>query len=164
MNQAQTKVVNPSLKLIISLALTLLVGFGAGFATANAINSWYSELQKPFFSPPNWLFAPVWTILYILMGVSFYLVWKLPETSKRNIALFVFVLHLLLNGTWSFIFFNQHAIGLAFADIFILWIMIIVTMYLFSSLSKPAAWLLYPYLLWVSYASVLNFSIWQLNR
>lgn len=163
MNHSYTKTVNPSLKLIISLILTLLVGFGAGFVTTDAINSWYSDLQKPFFNPPGWVFAPVWTILYILMGISSYLVWKLPETSKRNIALFIFVLQLLLNGTWNLIFFKLHAIGLAFANIFILWIMIIVTMYLFTSLSKLAAWLLYPYLLWVSYAAVLNFSIWQLN-
>ena len=163
MNQFYTKTVNPSLKLIISLALTLLVGFGAGLATADAINSWYSELEKPFFNPPSSVFAPVWTVLYILMGVSFYLVWKLPETARRNIALFVFVLQLLFNGIWSIIFFKLHAIGLAFADIFILWIMIIITMYHFTTLSKLAAWLLYPYFFWVSFAAVLNFSIWQLN-
>jgi translocator protein len=163
MTQSYTKTVDPSLKLIISLALTLLVGFGASFAAADAVNSWYSDLQKPFFTPPSWVFAPIWTILYILMGISFYRVWKLTETSKRNIALFVFVLQLLFNGIWSFIFFKLHAIGLAFADIFILWVTIIVTMYLFTSLSRLAAWLLYPYLLWVSFAALLNFSIWQLN-
>jgi translocator protein len=163
MNQSYTKSVNPSLKLVISLALTLLVGLGAGFATANAINPWYSELEKPFFIPPSSVFAPVWTVLYILMGVSFYPVWKLPETTKRNIALFVFVLQLLFSGAWSIIFFKLHAVGLAFADSFILWIMIIITMYHFTMLSKLAAWLLYPYFFWVSFATVLNFSIWQLN-
>jgi tryptophan-rich sensory protein len=163
MNQSYTKTVNPTVKLIVSLVLTLLVGFGAGFATATSINSWYSELHKPFFNPPNWLFAPVWTILYILMGIAFYLVWKLPETAQRNIALFVFVLQLTVNGIWSLIFFHQHQIGWALFDIVILWAMIIITMYLFTPLSKLAAWLLYPYLLWVSFATVLNFSIWQLN-
>jgi len=163
MNQSYIKTVNPSVKLFLSLALTLLVGFGAGFATANAINSWYSTLEKPFFNPPNWLFAPIWTILYILMGIAFYFVWKLQETTQRNIAMFVFVLQLAFNGTWSFIFFHLHKIGWALADIFILWIMIIVTMYLFTPLSKLAAWLLYPYLLWVSFAAILNFSIWYLN-
>lgn len=151
------------MKLVLSLALTLLVGFGAGFATANAINSWYSTLEKPFFTPPNWLFAPVWTILYILMGVAFYFVWKLPETTQRNIAMFVFVLQLALNGIWSLIFFSMHEIGWALLDIFILWLMIILTMYLFTQLSKVAAWLLYPYLLWVSFATLLNFSLWRLN-
>ncbi|QEC69956.1 tryptophan-rich sensory protein [Panacibacter ginsenosidivorans] len=163
MNQSYTRTVNPTVKLIVSLILTLLVGFGAGFATATSINSWYSTLDKPFFNPPNWLFAPVWTILYILMGVAFYFVWKLPETTQRNIALFVFVLQLAVNGIWSLIFFNQHQIGWALVDISILWVMIIITMYLFTQLSKIAAWLLYPYLLWVSFATVLNFSIWQLN-
>src|SRR6476620_12228307 len=124
MNQSYTKTVNPAVKLIVSLVLTLLVGFGAGFATATSINSWYSVLHKPFFNPPNWLFAPVWTILYILMGAAFYLVWKLPETTQRNVALFVFVLQLAVNGIWSLIFFHQHQIGWALFDIIILWVMI----------------------------------------
>src|SRR3954471_21778482 len=125
MNQSYTKTVNPYVKLFLSLVLTLLVGFGAGFTTANAINSWYPTLHKPFFNPPNWLFAPVWTILYILMGIAFYFVWKLKETAQRNIAMFVFVLQLAINGTWSFIFFQMHKIGWALIDIFILWVMII---------------------------------------
>jgi benzodiazapine receptor len=163
MNQSYTKTVNPYVKLFLSLALTLLVGFGAAFATANAINSWYPALHKPFFNPPNWLFAPVWTILYILMGIAFYFVWKVKESTQRNIAMFVFVLQLAINGAWSFIFFQMHKIGWAFIDIFILSIMIIVTMYLFTPLSKLASWLLYPYLLWVTFAAILNFSIWYLN-
>lgn len=163
MNQSYTKSVNAPMKLFLSLALTLLIGFGAGFATASSIGTWYAGIQKPFFNPPNWIFAPVWTLLYILMGVSFYFVWKLAETSRRNFAMFVFVVQLALNGIWSLIFFNMHQVGWALVDIVILWIMIIITMYLFTSLSKIAAWLLYPYLLWVSFATVLNFSIWQLN-
>ena len=134
MNQSYSNALNPNIKLFLSLAITLFVGFVAGFATASSIGTWYAGLNKPFFNPPNWLFAPVWTILYILMGVAFYFVWKLPETSKRNVALFVFVIQLAFNGIWSLIFFNMHKIGWALADIVILWVMILVTMSLTSRL------------------------------
>lgn len=163
MKQSGVKTVNPYMKLAISIALTLLVGIGAGFTTANAINSWYATINKPFFTPPNWLFAPVWTVLYILMGIAFYYVWKLPETGRRNFAMFLFILQLALNGIWSIIFFKFHKINWALVDIFLLWLLIIFTMYRFTQLSKVGAWLLYPYLLWVSFAAVLNFSIWYLN-
>ena len=163
MNQSYTKSLNPNIKLFLSLAITLLVGFGAGFATSSSIGTWYAGLNKPFFNPPNWLFAPVWTILYILMGISFYFVWKQPESSNRNIALFVFIVQLALNGIWSIIFFNMHKIGLALVDIIVLWLMILITMYFFSRHSKVAVWLLCPYFFWVSFASVLNGSIYILN-
>ncbi|MBG9377766.1 tryptophan-rich sensory protein [Panacibacter sp. DH6] len=163
MDQSYSKSLNPNLKLFLSLAITLLVGFGAGFATSSAIGTWYAGLNKPFFNPPNWLFAPVWTILYILMGISCYFVWKQPETSKRNVALFVFAVQLALNGMWSIIFFNFHQVGWALVDIVLLWVMILITMYLFSQHSKVAVWLLYPYFFWVSFASVLNGAILYLN-
>ncbi|MEP7318210.1 MAG: TspO/MBR family protein [Panacibacter sp.] len=151
------------MKLFLSLAITLTVGGIAGFATATAIDTWYIYLNKPSFNPPNSLFAPVWTILYILMGIALFLVWKLPKSNLRNRAITIFFVQLVLNFLWSFIFFNMHQVGWALIDILLLWIAIILTMFAFAPLSKTAFWLLSPYLLWVSFASVLNYSIWHLN-
>lgn len=152
------------MKLVLSLALTLLVGFIAGFATARSIDTWYANLNKPSFNPPNWLFAPVWTILYILMGIALYIVWNKTATSQRNIALTVFLVQLAINFAWSFIFFNSHQVGWALVDIIVLWFLILVTIILFFQISSTAGWLLVPYLLWVSFAGILNYSIWQLNK
>ena len=151
------------MKLFLSLTITLAVGGIAGFATATAIDTWYIYLNKPSFNPPNSLFAPVWTILYILMGIALFLVWKLPKSNLRNRAMTIFFIQLALNFLWSFIFFNMHQVGWALIDILLLWIAIILTMFAFAPLSKTACWLLLPYLLWVSFASVLNYSIWHLN-
>ena len=151
------------MKLFLSLLITLAVGGVAGFAPANAIDTWYLHLNKPSFNPPNWIFAPVWTLLYIMMGIALYLIWKLPKSPVRNRAMILFFIQLTLNFFWSLIFFNLHQTGLAFVEIVALWLAILLTMRAFAPLSKPSGWLLFPYLLWVSFASVLNFSIWQLN-
>lgn len=151
-------------RLIISLAITLSVGTIAGFATANAIDTWYATLNKPSFNPPNWIFAPVWTMLYILMGIALYLIWNLPESSARNTAMIIFFIQLALNFLWSFIFFNMHQVGWALFDIAALLVMIVACIYFFAPLSKTAAWLLVPYVLWVSFATLLNYSIWTLNK
>ena len=151
------------MKLFFSLIITLAVGGIAGFATATSIGTWYAQLNKPSFNPPNSLFAPVWTILYILMGIALYLIWKQPASAKRNAPMLLFFIQLFLNFLWSFIFFNMHQIGWALADIILLWIFILLTMRAFAPLSKAAGWLLFPYFLWVTFASVLNFSILQLN-
>ncbi len=151
------------MKLVISLLITLGVGAIAGYATATNINTWYPHLQKPSFNPPNWIFAPVWTLLYILMGISLYLVWKQPASSERNRALSFFFIQLFLNFCWSFIFFNYHQIALAMVDIILLWVMILITILLFSTFSKMASWVLVPYILWVSFATVLNIAIYKLN-
>lgn len=151
------------MKLFVSLFITLAVGGIAGFATAASIDTWYSFLNKPSFNPPDWLFAPVWTVLYILMGVALYLIWKLPASAQRNSAMAVFFTQLLLNFLWSLIFFNMHRTGLALTDIVVLLLLIIATILCFKPLSKTAAWLLVPYLLWVSFATVLNYAIWHLN-
>ena len=152
-----------NMKLFLSLVITLAVGGIAGFATATAISTWYVHLNKPSFNPPNVVFAPVWAMLYIFMGIALYLVWKLPASTARNIAMRIFFVQLLLNFIWSIIFFNMHQLGWALIDIILLWLFIFLTMRTFVPLSKPAGWLLFPYFLWVSFASVLNFSIWQLN-
>jgi len=151
-------------KLIISLILTISVGALAGFITAGeSSGEWYVNLAKPSYQPPSWLFSPVWTILYILMGISFYYVWKKPLSRERNIAITIFLFQLLLNFLWGIFFFSLHAPFLALIDIVMMWIAILLTIFSFSRLSKTAAWLLVPYILWVSFATVLNWDIWRMN-
>lgn len=151
------------MKLVISLAITLAVGFLAGYATIQSVNTWYTQLAKPSFNPPNSVFGPVWTVLYILMAISLYLVWQQPPSPARNKAMLLFFIQLALNFAWSFIFFYYHKIGLALVDIIILWIFLFITILLFRRFSTAAAWLLAPYLAWVSFATVLNMSIFKLN-
>ncbi len=152
------------MKLFLSLLITLAVGGVAGFATASAIGTWYATLNKPYFNPPNWLFAPVWTLLYILMGIALYLIWRLPAAQVRKKAMMLFFAQLALNFAWSFIFFTFHQIGFAFVEIVLLWLVILITINQFAKLQKTAALLLLPYILWVSFAAVLNGSIWFLNK
>lgn len=152
------------MKLVFSVLITLGVGAIAGFATVHSIDTWYVGLNKPSFNPPNWLFGPVWTFLYILMGIALYLIWKLPVSKSRNPALAFFFVQLLLNFLWSFIFFYFHAIAFALFDIIILWVMILLTIILFSRLNKTAGWLLVPYISWVSFATILNIYIFNLNN
>ncbi len=152
------------IKIIIGIVGCLVVGFLSGFATSDAISGWYVDIVKPSFNPPNWIFGPVWTILYTLMGISAALVWHQGwEKREVKIALSFFAIQLLLNGLWSIIFFGAQQLGLAFAEIILLWIMIVVCIILFSNINKTASYLLIPYLLWVSFATILNFNIWQLN-
>lgn len=152
------------LKLLASLALPLILGAIAGLYTADAIPEWYKGLNRPSFSPPNWLFGPVWTILYILMGISLFLIWKQGVSKERNIAMFVFLLQLLLNFAWSFIFFYYNMIGLALIEIILLWISILVMLILFYKIKPMAAYLNIPYLLWVSFATILTAAYFILNR
>jgi len=127
--------------------------------------SWYNTLNKPFFNPPSWIFAPVWTILYILMAISFYLVWKKGlKVKKVREAIAVFFVQLALNLLWSPVFFGYKNIFLALVIIIFMLFYIIKTILLFSKIDKRATILLYPYLIWVSFATILNFSIWFLNK
>jgi translocator protein len=152
------------MKLFASLFITLAVGAIAGRATFSEIRNWYAGLIKPSFNPPNWIFGPVWTTLYVMMGVALFLVWRSSvKAETKRLAMTVFFVQLVLNFAWSFIFFRFHLIGWAFAEILLMWVMILLTIILFSRISKPAAWLLVPYIAWVSFASVLNFAIWRLN-
>jgi tryptophan-rich sensory protein len=151
-------------KLVFSILITLAAGAVSGFATAHNVDTWYTTLNKPWFNPPNWLFAPVWTLLYIMMGVALYFIWRMPASPKRNIAMVVFFIQLFLNFLWSFIFFYFHAIAAALADIIVLWTAIFITILLFSRLKTSATWLMIPYICWVSFAMVLNISILQLNQ
>lgn len=149
--------------LIIAIVITELAGVIGGLFTAQAIPDWYVTLAKPEWTPPNWLFSPVWIVLYALMGVAVFLVWKKRSAKPVRMALGVFAVQLALNVAWSLIFFGWRNPGLAFTEIVVLWLAIVWTAAAFYKLSKPAAWLLLPYLLWVSFAACLNYAIWMLN-
>jgi benzodiazapine receptor len=152
------------IKAINSIALTVGLGAASGYFTVREIPTWYAGLTKPTFNPPNYLFGPVWTTLYVLMGISVFLIWKQPPSPKRKKAINLYLIQFALNLAWSFIFFNQHQIFLALIDIVAMWICILLTILAFSKFSKPAAWLLVPYISWVSFATILNVAIWWLNR
>lgn len=152
-----------SIKLIICITVPLLIGGISGFATATSINDWYIDINKPSFNPPNYLFGPVWTTLYILMGISFYMILQSPKTELRKKAVAIFCIQLFLNFCWSFIFFKFQLLGLAFIEIIFMLLSIITMITVFYKINKTAALLQIPYLLWVSFASVLNGSIWYLN-
>lgn len=151
-------------KFIVSVIGCELVGILGTPFTISAIPTWYATLNKPFFAPPNWLFGPAWTLLYFLMGVAFYLIWKQGWQKKKNrIAGKYFLAQLALNFIWSPIFFGLRAPLLGLIVIVAMWIMIAITMKKFYPLSKPAFYLLVPYLLWVSFATLLNGAIVVLN-
>ena len=152
------------MKLIISLLIPLVTGFVSGFFTSGGVKGWYATANKPSFNPPAWIFAPVWTLLYILMGIALYLVWKSnPPKQLKKTAIVLFAVQLALNFCWSFIFFYFQQTGWAFVEIIAMWLMIQLTIIYFGKISRTAAWLLIPYLAWVSFAALLNYSIWQLN-
>ena len=175
------------IKLLFSVIVCEVAGASGAIFTTPQIAEWYATLNKPFFNPPNWIFAPVWTALFALIGVSLYLVWErkweirneicLPENrkinglsekflsgawKKANIVL-IFIVQFALNVLWSYIFFGSHNIGAAFFELIMLWVAIVFTIVNFYRVSKVAAVLLLPYIIWVSFAGILNFSIWMLN-
>lgn len=178
---------NKVIKFVISILICEGAGIIGSFFTTPAIPAWYAGLQKPFFSPPNWLFAPVWIILFFLMGVSLYLVWaknwkvQISENNsakkawnpvseklwsgvwKEENAVAIFVLQLVLNILWSVIFFGLKLPSIAFAEILMLWFAILYAIVNFYRISKLAAYLLLPYIIWVTFAAILNFSILALN-
>lgn len=158
MNKAQP------FKLLVSMLLPLAAGAVAGMFTSQSIPEWYATLNRPSFNPPNWIFGPVWTTLYILMGISLFLIWKQDASKDRNLAILSFLLQLVLNFAWSFIFFYFRMIGLALVEIILLWISIAVMLVLFFRIRPIAAYLNLPYLLWVTFATVLNSGYYFLNR
>ncbi|MFA6459292.1 MAG: TspO/MBR family protein [Candidatus Paceibacterota bacterium] len=155
---------NNKLKLIVSIVISELAGILGSIFTVSAIPTWYASLTKPALNPPSWIFGPVWTTLYALMGIAAFLVWK-KGWDRKDVrkALAVFGLQLVLNAVWSTIFFGLHSPLWALIDIALMWLAIVWTMILFYKISKPAMYLLVPYILWVSFASYLNYSIWMLN-
>jgi len=175
------------IKLLFCIIVCLLAGYVGSFYTVSEITGWYRGLAKPFFSPPNWIFGPMWTLLYILMGISLYLVWKEKFVVKNEISnsrikvcnifskkpqdgkwqkintVLPFFFQLILNVLWSVLFFGLHSPAFAFFELIILWFAIAFTIISFYKVSKTASYLLIPYILWVSFAGILNFFVWILN-
>lgn len=156
---------NNVFKLIIAIFISELAGIIGSVFTAPSITGWYAGIVKPDINPPAWVFGPVWTTLFALMGIAAFLIWKKGLDRKDvKIALYIFGGQLILNTLWSIIFFGLHSPGAALIEIIFLWVAILATIITFAKISKPAAWLLIPYILWVSFAGYLNFTIWTLNR
>ena len=159
---------NPSPKTAGSQALALFGWLALCFAAAAtavfvSTDGWYAGLQKPSWNPPSWLFGPAWSLLYILMAVAAWLVWREGGWKAQGSALRLFLLQWFLNALWTPLFFGLHRPGLAFAEIILLWLAIAATLWSFWRVRKLAGLLLVPYLAWVTFASVLNFTIWRLN-
>ncbi|WP_029288235.1 TspO/MBR family protein [Pedobacter sp. R20-19] len=152
------------LAFILSILITLSIGALGGFATAQSVKTWYPLLNKPSFNPPNWLFAPVWTSLYILIGIAAYLVWvKRDQVQHFPRTVAIYFIQLILNLAWSFIFFYLHEIGFALAEIIVLLIVVILNAVMFYKIDKWAGLLFIPYILWVSFASFLTYNLFILN-
>jgi len=152
------------IKLALSIIICQLAGVVGSFFTTPAIPKWYSAIAKPFFTPPNWLFAPVWISLYFLMGISLFLVWRRKkEDSRVGQALLIFFVQLALNAFWSISFFGFRSPLMGFINIVFLWLAILWTMQKFLKISNLSGLLMLPYFLWVSFAAVLNFAILILN-
>jgi tryptophan-rich sensory protein len=150
-------------KFIISIGLPFLAGgIGSAFTTP-AIPNWYASINKPVFTPPGWVFGPAWTTLYILMGISFYLVWSKTNFVGYQRALLFFVIQLVLNALWSILFFGLRQPLYALMEILVLWVIILITLLQFYKIDKTAGLILLPYLAWVSFATLLNFFIVKLN-
>jgi len=157
---------NRYLKILIFVATCLCVGFVSGYATQSGVKTWFPTLEKPSFNPPNWVFMPVWSILYVFMGFAAGRVWGRIDFDRDNVkkALVFFWIQLALNALWSVLFFYLHNPLLALVEIILLWLMIYETHVKFKAIDKIAGWLFIPYLAWVSFATVLNAGLWWLNR
>ncbi len=151
-------------KLLISIFICQCAGIIGSFFTRRSIHEWYALIDKPFFNPPNWVFAPVWIILYTMMGISLFLIWRKGYyKSGVRAALGIFLIQLGLNSLWSIVFFGGRSIIGGMVVIVLLWLAILRTMYAFFAVSKPACYILIPYILWVSFALVLNLALLKLN-
>jgi translocator protein len=166
---------------VLSLAVAIVLPQAAGglgaVATASSVSTWYKDLKKPSWNPPSWVFGPVWTVLYLMMGLAVWLVWRrsgeeapedrplaLPETPERRAALSLWSVQLVLNSLWSVIFFGLRSLGGAAAEIGVLWAAIAATAVRFYRIKPAAGLLLMPYLAWSTFASALNVTVWRMNR
>ena len=153
-----------TLKLVTTICLSYAAGFIGSIFTKQSLGIWYETLDKPMLTPPGWVFAPVWAVLYTMMGIAAYLVWKRGATMPRvRLALTLFVAQLVLNSLWSFIFFGLKNTGIAFFELLVLWLFMVATTYNFFRISFWAGILMTPYHLWVMFAAYLNYGIWILN-
>lgn len=157
---------NKYIKILIFVLTCVAIGYLSGQVTQSSIKTWYPDLVKPSFNPPNWIFAPVWGLLYIMMGIAAGLVWSRIDFEREAVrkALIFFVIQLALNSLWSFLFFGLKNPMLAGIEIVLLWLMIYETYIKFGKIDKIAGYLFIPYILWVSFAAVLNASIWWFNK
>jgi len=157
---------NKYLKITYCVAICLAVGYLSSNVTQSSIKTWYPTIEKPVFNPPNWVFAPVWTLLFILMGIAAGRVWNQFESNKELVkkGLLFFAVQLALNALWSYLFFGLQNIFLALIEIILLWLVIFETYLIFKQIDKKASYLLIPYLGWVGFATVLTGSIYWLNR
>lgn len=153
------------LKLIVSIGICLIAGAVGSIFTMPSIPTWYATLNRPAIAPPNWIFGPVWTTLFILMGIALYIVWQ-KGADKKDVksAVILFGTQLLLNIFWSILFFGMQRPLYSFMEIIFLWLAILATILAFFKISKTAGWLLIPYILWVSFASYLNLAFYLLNK
>lgn len=149
--------------LVLAVLLCEVVGSAPALFTAEDVATWYPTLVRPWFTPPNWLFAPVWTVLFALLGVALYLVWREGASPERRVALTLFAAQFALNVTWTVAFFGARSPTAGLVVIVALWVAVLATVFAFGQVNRPAAALVVPYLLWVSFAGLLNLAIWQLN-
>lgn len=154
---------SPILKLVLAVVICYAAAAVGGFATANAVSGWYATVNKPSFNPPNWLFGPVWSLLYTMMAIALWGVWKQEMSSAVSTAMIWFFIQLVLNSLWSFAFFYFESPAAGLFVIIPLWIAILITILKFWPIASWTAYLLIPYLLWVSFATLLNAAIWWLN-
>jgi len=153
-------------RILLCVVICLAVGYLSSITTQSSIKTWYPTIEKPIFNPPNWVFAPVWTLLFILMGIAAGRVWNQLETNKELVkkGLLFFAVQLALNALWSYLFFGLQNIFLALIEIILLWLVIFETYLIFKQIDKKASYLLLPYLAWVGFATILTASIFWLNK
>ncbi|MBX3381484.1 MAG: tryptophan-rich sensory protein [Phycisphaeraceae bacterium] len=150
-------------QIIVFIGWLVLCFAAATSAVFVSVDGWYTTLNKPSWNPPSWLFGPVWSLLYIMMAVAAWLVWRKGGWAAQRWPLSLFLVQWLLNALWTPLFFGMHQLGASLVEIVLLWLAIAATIHAFWRVSKPAGWLLVPYLAWVSFATFLNFTIWRLN-
>jgi tryptophan-rich sensory protein len=149
---------------VLGAIAALAITFAAAFVGSRfPVDEWYGALTKPSWNPPNWLFGPVWTVLYLLMAISVWLVWRKEGLGGAILPLVVFIVQLILNGAWSWLFFGLHRPALALIEILGLWLVILVNIIMFWRIDTVAGVLLLPYLAWVTFAAFLNYTLWRLN-
>ena len=152
-------------KLVVAILVCEATGIISALLSHSSTDTWFNSLNKPSWNPPTYLFGPVWTFLYLLMGIALWLIWKSnTAAAQKKDALLLFAMQLFLNFWWSVFFFKFHSPSLAFIDILLMFIVILLTMFSFGAISRVACWLLVPYILWVSFATLLNCHIWSLNQ